>query len=239
MEELKKTSKAVVVFSGGQDSTTCLFWALKNFENVRSLTFEYGQRHRIELECAQNIAQLAGIPHEVLSIGTFAELGGNALTGSEKVVPQAETNKDEGLPNTFVPGRNLILLSFAAARACQLGIENIVTGVCQTDYSGYPDCRKNTIDALQLALNLGMERQFVLHTPLMWLSKAQTVKMAQEFGALEALSLSHTCYNGQFPPCSTCPACFLRERGFLEAGIPDPLIEKAKKLITNEVAKNL
>ena len=161
------------------------------------------------------------------------------MTGSEKVVPQAETNKDEGLPNTFVPGRNLILLSFAAARAWQLGIENIVTGVCQTDYSGYPDCRKNAIDALQLALNLGMERQFVLHTPLMWLSKAQTVKMAQEFGALEALSLSHTCYNGQFPPCSTCPACFLRERGFLEAGIPDPLIERAKQSIPNEVAKNL
>ena len=216
MNNSSQSKSALVVFSGGQDSTTCLYWALKHFEEVRTLTFDYGQRHRIELECAKKIAQLADVSHEVLSIGTFAE-----------VEVHQEDIIEEDLPNTFVPGRNLILLSFAAARAWQLGIENIVTGVCQTDYSGYPDCRKNTIEALQLALNLGMERQFVLHTPLMWLTKAQTVKMAQELGALEALSFSHTCYNGTFPPCGACPACHLRQKGFSEAGIIDPLIKRA------------
>ena len=182
------------------------------------------------MECAKQIAELARVPHEVLSIGTFAELGGNALTGNQEVEVQKEKSNRENLPNTFVPGRNLILLSFAAARAWQLEIENIVTGVCQTDYSGYPDCRKNTIEALQLALNLGMERQFVLHTPLMWLDKAQTVMMAKDLGALKALSFSHTCYNGIFPPCGSCQACHLRNQGFYEAGVIDPLIERAKKV---------
>ena len=147
MENSSHAKSALVVFSGGQDSTTCLYWALKHFEEVRTLTFDYGQRHRIELECAKKVAQLADVPHEVLSISTFAELGGNALTGDEEVQAHQENMIDKDLPNTFVPGRNLILLSFAAARAWQLGIENIVTGVCQTDYSGYPDCRKNIIGA--------------------------------------------------------------------------------------------
>ena len=230
MNDSLQAKSALVVFSGGQDSTTCLYWAINHFDTVRTLTFDYGQRHRIELECAKQIAELARVPHEVLSIGTFAELGGNALTGNLEVEVQKEKSNRENLPNTFVPGRNLILLSFAAARAWQLEIENIVTGVCQTDYSGYPDCRKNTIEALQLALNLGMERQFVLHTPLMWLDKAQTVMMAKDLGALEALSFSHTCYNGIFPPCGSCQACRLRNKGFYEAGVIDPLIERAKKV---------
>ena len=230
MNNSSQVKIALVVFSGGQDSTTCLYWALKHFEEVRTLTFDYGQRHRIELECAKKIAQLAKVHNQVLSIDTFTELGGNALTGSEVVETHRENIIEEDLPNTFVPGRNLILLSFAAARAWQLGIENIVTGVCQTDYSGYPDCRKNTIEALQLALNLGMERQFVLHTPLMLLTKAQTVRMAKDLGALEALSFSHTCYNGTFPPCGTCPACHLRHKGFSEAGVIDPLIKRAEEV---------
>ena len=230
MNDSLQAKSALVVFSGGQDSTTCLYWAIKHFDVVRTLTFDYGQRHRIELECAKQIAEFARVPHDVLSIGTFAELGGNALTGNQEVEVQNEKSNRENLPNTFVPGRNLILLSFAAARAWQLEIENIVTGVCQTDYSGYPDCRKNTIEALQLTLNLGMERQFVLHTPLMWLDKAQTVMMAKDLGALEALSFSHTCYNGIFPPCGSCQACHLRNKGFYEAGVIDPLIERAKKV---------
>ena len=144
---------------------------------------------------------------------------------------QTEGYHQVGLPNTVAPGRNLIFLSFAAARAWQLGIEKIVTGVCQTDYSGYPDRRKNTIDALQLALNLGIERQFVLHTPLMWLNKAETVKMAQEFGAMEAFSYSLTCYNGTFPPCGICPACYLRQRRFFDTRICDPLTERREKTL--------
>ena len=133
MENSSHAKSALVVFSGGKDSTTCLYWALKHFEEVRTLTFDYGQRHRIELECAKKIAQLADVPHEILSVGTFAELGGNTLTGSEEVEAHQENNIEGDSPNTFVPGRNIILLSFAAARAWQLGIENIVAVVCQTD----------------------------------------------------------------------------------------------------------
>ena len=139
MNDSLQAKSALVVFSGGQDSTTCLHWAIKHFDALRTLTFDYGQQHLMELECAKQTAELAKVPHEVLSIGTFTELGGNALTGNEKVKVQKEKSNGKNLPNTFVPGRNLILLSFVAARAWQLEIENVVTGVCQTDYSGYPD----------------------------------------------------------------------------------------------------
>ena len=159
----------------------------------------------------------------IISINTFEQLGGNALTGNEEV----ESSSTEGeLPNTFVPGRNLIFLTFAAAYAHQRGIKNMVTGVCQTDYSGYPDCRKNTIEAIQIAINLGMESQVQIHTPLMWMTKAETVHLAKEFGALEAMAWSHTCYNGSVPPCGKCPACELRAKGFADAGINVPLIER-------------
>ena len=215
--------KALVVLSGGQDSTTCLYWALQRYDSVTSITFDYGQRHRIELDAARKVAGVAGVEHAVLPIDTFAVLGGNALTGDEVV----DTVATEGqLPNTFVPGRNLIFLTFAAAYAYQRGIRDLVAGVCQTDYSGYPDCRQNTVEALQVAINLGMETQIRIHTPLMWMTKAETVHLAREVGALEALSWSHTCYNGEVPPCGNCPACELRAKGFVEAGINDPLIER-------------
>lgn len=216
---------ALVVLSGGQDSTTCLYWALNRFDQVETITFDYGQRHRIELESAQKIANLAGVPNVILPINTFGVLGGTSLTSDETVTDELGFNN---LPNTFVPGRNLIFLTFAAAYAYQRNIRDLVTGVCETDYSGYPDCRNNTMDALQLAINLGMESQLQIHTPLMWMTKAQTVHLAQEEGALEAMAWSHTCYNGTFPPCGTCPACILRQRGFDEASIPDPLIQRAE-----------
>ncbi|TCO82627.1 preQ(0) biosynthesis protein QueC [Plasticicumulans lactativorans] len=218
--------RCLVVLSGGQDSTTCLYWSLARFgaANVDTVTFDYGQRHRIELDCARAIAALAGVPHTVLPIDTFAALGGNALTESAIAV-QAGVEAD-GLPNTFVPGRNLIFLTFAAALAYRRGITELVTGVAQTDYSGYPDCREATIRALQQALRLGMEWEGTLHTPLMFLSKADTVRLARDLGALPALALSHTCYNGVQPPCGVCPACRLRAQGFTEAGIPDPLLER-------------
>ncbi len=216
-------SKAVVVLSGGQDSTTCLYWAMERFgkAGVEALTFDYGQRHRIELECAGKVAAHAGVPHTVLPIDTFAALGGSSLTDAGIDVGDMPA---DGLPNTFVPSRNLVFLTFAAAFAWQRGISELVTGVAQTDYSGYPDCRRETIDALVRALNLGMEREFRIHTPLMNLSKKETVEMARDFGALDAMALTHTCYNGQRPPCGECAACRLRARGFLEAGIPDPLL---------------
>lgn len=216
-------SNSIVVLSGGQDSTTCLYWALSEFSQVSSITFDYGQRHRIEIDAAIKIAELAGVSNEILPINTFEKLGGNSLTGKEDVDSSSANGE---LPNSFVPGRNIIFLTFAAAYAYQRGIKDIVTGVCQTDYSGYPDCRKNTIEALQVAVNLGMEYQVEIHTPLMWMTKAETVHFAKEVGALDALAWSHTCYNGKVPPCGNCPACELRAKGFSGAEIKDPLIER-------------
>ena len=218
-------SRALVVLSGGQDSTTCLYWAIDRFgaANVDTLTFDYGQRHRIELDCAQRVAAHAGVPNTILPIDTFAALGGDALTDSDIDV-QSEVDTVSGLPNTFVPGRNLVFLTFAAAFAYQRGIGNVVTGVAQTDYSGYPDCREATITSLQHTIRLGMEFEVSLHTPLMHLSKKETVELARDLGALPAMALTHTCYNGQRPPCGECPACVLRARGFAEAGLEDPLL---------------
>ncbi len=217
------TSNALVVLSGGQDSTTCLYWALDRFgvDAVDTITFDYGQRHRVELDCANRVADFAGVPHKIYPIDTFAALGGNALTDSG-----IDVKKDggAGLPNTFVPGRNIVFLTFAAAYAWQRKIGHIVAGVTQTDYSGYPDCRQETIDALQSTIRLGMESNVVIHTPLMKLSKKETVLLAKDLGALEAMGLTHTCYEGIRPPCGECPACRLRAKGFAEAGIEDPLV---------------
>lgn len=220
-------SRALVVLSGGQDSTTCLYWAIDRWgaANVATLTFDYGQRHRIELECARRVAENAGVPNTLLPIDTFAALGGDALTDSDIDV-QREVDTSSGLPNTFVPGRNLVFLTFAAAYAYQRGIANVVTGVAQTDYSGYPDCREGTMTSLQHTIRLGMEFDVVLHTPLMHLSKKETVLLARDLGALPAMALTHTCYNGKRPPCGECPACELRARGFAEAGVEDPLLAR-------------
>lgn len=220
-------SGALVVLSGGQDSTTCLYWAIDRWgaANVSTLTFDYGQRHRIELECARRVAQNAGVPNTVLPIDTFAALGGDALTDSDIDV-QREVDTSSGLPNTFVPGRNLVFLTFAAAYAYQRRIANVVTGVAQTDYSGYPDCREGTMTSLQHTIRLGMEFDVVLHTPLMHLSKKETVLLARDLGALPAMALTHTCYNGKRPPCGECPACELRAKGFAEAGVDDPLLAR-------------
>lgn len=217
--------KALVVLSGGQDSTTCLYWALERFGagSVSAISFDYGQRHRIELECAERIAAAEDVPWVLLPIDTFAKLGGTALTDDGIGVHNA-VHGDTGLPNTFVPGRNIIFLTFAAAWAWPRRIGNIVTGVAQTDYSGYPDCRKETIKALQTTLALGMESDVRLHAPLMNLSKKETVELAASLGAIDAMALTHTCYNGQRPPCGKCAACELRARGFAEAGIDDPLV---------------
>ena len=220
---MEDSGKALVVLSGGQDSTTCLFWALKNFEQVQTITFDYGQRHRLELESAKKIAEMAGVSNDVLPINTFNILGGTALTSDEEV--RLDLNEND-LPNTFVPGRNLIFFTFAAAYAYQRNISQLVAGVCQTDYSGYPDCRQNTIAALELAINLGMDSQIKIHAPLMWLTKAESVLLAREVEALNALVWSHTCYNNQFPPCRECPACQLRAQGFEKANIEDPLLSR-------------
>jgi len=215
--------KALVVLSGGQDSTTCLYWAIDRFgrDNVKTITFDYGQRHRVELECAARVAAHAGVKNDCLPIDTFSALGGDALTDAAIAVDVAQS---PGLPNTFVPGRNIIFLTFAAAFAYQRGIRHLVTGVAQTDYSGYPDCREETIKALEETLRLGMAHDVCIHTPLMHLSKKQTVEMVRDLGGLDAMVLTHTCYNGERPPCGQCPACELRAKGFAEAGVEDPLL---------------
>lgn len=222
---------AVVVLSGGQDSTTCLYWAIERFskENIETVTFDYGQRHRVELECASKVANLASVPNTILPINTFGQLGGNALTDNIDVSDTPDS--DSNLPNTFVPGRNLIFLTFAAAFAYQRKITNLVTGVAQTDYSGYPDCRRETIDSLQSSIGLGMEYEVEIHTPLMNKSKRETVEMARELGALVAMAYTHTCYNGQQPPCGVCPACELRAKGFKEAGVEDPLVARFRDVV--------
>jgi 7-cyano-7-deazaguanine synthase len=216
----KSPRTALVVFSGGQDSTTCLAWALNRFSRVEAVFFDYGQRHRIEVESARRIAQRRQITLHELSVPTFGEIGGNALVDSDPILLEGR----RGLPSTFVPGRNLVFMTFAGALAWKLGIQDLITGVCQTDYSGYPDCRQDTMEALQKSLELGMEWPLRIHTPLMYLTKAQTVALAQTEGALQDLAYSHTCYEGLYPPCGTCPACELRAKGFAEAGIPDPIL---------------
>ena len=217
--------KALVLLSGGQDSTTCLYWAIDRFgmANVSAITFDYGQWHRIELECAQDIAQRLSAPQVCLPIDTFAALGGDALTDTNIDVSN-QIDGETGLPNTFVPGRNLIFLTFAAAWAWPRKITHLVTGVAQTDYSGYPDCREETMRSLQKSLRLGMESKVEILAPLMYLSKKETVELARDLGAIDAMAWTHSCYNGQRPPCGSCAACELRARGFAEAGVEDPLL---------------
>lgn len=226
----KLNRTALVVFSGGQDSTTCLHWALRTFASVETVFFDYGQRHKNEVLAAQNIAWKLKVPVRIFRLDFFRELGGNSLTDPSMDISAGMGG--HGLPNTFVPGRNLLFLAQAASYAYSRGIRDIVTGVCQTDYSGYPDCRHKTLRALQKSLHLGLgwpERNkggggtFRIHAPLMFRTKAESIGLARQWGALESLAWSHTCYEGVFPPCGRCPACLLRAKGFAEAGIPDPL----------------
>jgi 7-cyano-7-deazaguanine synthase len=217
----KNLKKALVLHSGGQDSTTCLAWALRKFKTVETMSFDYGQRHRRELSAAEKIAKHLGLEHAVIKTDIFSRLGANALTHRMKIkVPK------KGLPTTFVPGRNIFFLTIAAAYAYSRGVEDIITGVCQTDYSGYPDCRNETIKSLEKTLSYGMEREFKIHTPLMFLTKGQTVELMEKLGHFDLLALTHTCYEGTYPPCKKCPACLLRAKGFKEAERPDPLLEK-------------
>lgn len=215
---------AVVLFSGGQDSTTCLFWALKRFEPVQAVVFDYGQRHRIEIEQAQAIAQGAGVPYVVLPIPALRQIGGNSLTNTNLPLPQT-TETSGSLPNTFVPGRNLLFLTLAAGYAYLLGIPNLVGGMNQNDYSGYPDCRQPFIDSAQASLRLAMDYPFAIHTPLMNLDKAGVWKLAQQLGCLQTVvEQSHTCYAGDHTTfhawgygCGTCAACRLRKVGYEKA----------------------
>ncbi len=212
---MKQGQSALVVFSGGQDSTTCLFWALERFERVETVTFDYGQRHSSEIDHARHIAAELGVQHAVLDMTLLNQLAPNALTRTEIPV---EGGGEGELPSTFVPGRNLLFLSFAAVLAKGHDLRHIVTGVCETDYSGYPDCRDMFVKSLNVTLNLAMAEEFVLHTPLMWLDKAQTWELADQMGKLEYIAeKTVTCYHGlPGAGCGECPSCILRAKG-LEA----------------------
>jgi len=230
-------SKALVILSGGQDSTTCLFWALREFGEVFAVTYNYGQRHAIEIESARAVVELAGIQdHEVIHVGSI-------LQGSSPLVSNAhlEQYKDMhslpgGLEKTFVPGRNMLFLTLAANHAYARGITNLVTGVCEEDYGGYPDCRAEFIHNAELTLRSAMAydsndlfQELKIHTPLMHLNKAATVNLAKSLGeeCWEALAYTHTAYDGQYPPLGNDHATLLRAKGFLEAGFPDPLVLRA------------
>lgn len=204
---------ALVVFSGGQDSTTCLFWAKREFKRVMALSFIYGQKHVKEVELAKAIAAKAGVEWDCMDVSFIGSLGKNSLTDTTIVMDQEKPA--DHCPNTFVPGRNLFFLSIAAVYARERGINHIVTGVSQTDYSGYPDCRDAFIKSLNVTLNLAMEEQFVLHTPLMWIDKCQTWALADELGVLDLVrNETLTCYNGiPGDGCGHCPACKLRREG--------------------------
>lgn len=210
MSEVLNNEKALVVFSGGQDSTTCLFYAKKHFKEVELVTFEYGQRHAKEIEVAKEIAEDQGLKHHVLDMALLSQLTPNALTSHDMTI---DSHND--VPNTFVPARNLLFLSFAGALAYQIGAKHLITGVCETDFSGYPDCRDSFIKSMNVTLNLAMDRDFVIHTPLMWLNKKETWALNDDLGVLDYVrDRTLTCYNGIIAEgCGECPACQLRQRG--------------------------
>ena len=207
------TKKAVVLFSGGQDSTTCLYWAKERFDEVVAISFSYGQKHSNEVEIARELAAQAGVHFEVMDAHYISQLSINALTDTSLAMEE-----DNDCPNTFVPGRNLFFLSMVAVYAYEHQIQHIVTGVSQTDYSGYPDCRHNFIQSANLTLNLAMDREFVLHAPLMWLDKSQVWELSDQLGVFDLVQQQTlTCYNGiKAEGCGHCPACKLRNQGLQE-----------------------
>lgn len=226
-------TRATVVLSGGQDSATCLYLARTLYDEVRAVSFRYGQRHATELDAAREIAALCGVEHRVLDVDALAQLKGGALTDHAQAV--AAVGGFGGLPSTFVPMRNLVFLTLAAAWGVQVAQYDgaltprpvdIVTGVCETDFSGYPDCRGDFLVALEPALMLAMPesaRPLRLHAPLLSMTKADEVRLARDLpGCWDALALTVTCYRGERPGCGSCPACRLRARGFAEAGYTDP-----------------
>ena len=207
-------SKALVVFSGGQDSTTCLIQALAQYDEVHGITFDYGQRHREEIEIAKALAtKLKLASHKVMDVTLLNELAISALT--RDAIPVSHELMDNGLPNTFVPGRNILFLTLAGIYAYQLGAEAVITGVCETDFSGYPDCRHDFVRAMESALVQGMDRKLKIVTPLMWLNKAETWALADKYQSLSLIKdETLTCYNGiKGSGCGDCPACHLRQRG--------------------------
>ena len=230
------TKRAMVVLSGGQDSTTCLFWAKSLGYDLHAITFDYCQRHVAEIDAAKKIADLADVTsHEIIRLGPILK-GTSPLVSDDHDLEQYEdyTVLPGGLEKTFVPMRNQLFLTIASNRAFVLACDVLITGVCEEDYGGYPDCRREFIDAIEAAGNLGTftkdsgRQPLEILTPLMYLTKAATVRMGYDLpGCWEALAYSHTAYDGHYPPTGKDHATLLREKGFAEAGLPDPLVLRA------------
>ncbi len=232
-------TSAMVLLSGGQDSTTCLFWARDMFDDVHALTIDYAQRHRLEVEAARSVARMAGVAsHEVVEVGPLLRSRSPLTdpTAELETYPDFDTMDrviGERVELTFVPMRNAFFLTLAANYAVARDCFDLVTGVCEQDNANYPDCRAEFIQQQENTINaaLGLDRGFRIQTPLIKLSKAQSVVLAGTLrGCLHALGYSHTCYAGEFPPCGKCHACVLRAHGFSEAGVADPLVERAMAL---------
>lgn len=215
--------KVLVLLSGGQDSATCLAFAKENYKQVWTIAFNYNQRHYREL-LASNLLSIMmdSEKHFVVNATAINQVATSALTQTEGDISASHEVNPE-LPSSFVPGRNLIFLSLAAAKAYGLGIKTLMTGVCQTDFSGYPDCRQEFITSAMKTITLALDSPITIEAPLMYVTKAETVKLMAEIGKLELYKYTHTCYEGQWPPCGKCPACELREKGFKQAGFIDPL----------------
>lgn len=220
-------TKAIVSLSGGQDSATCLAWTIHNFDEVYTISVNYGQRHSRELQCSKDLSILANAQHfEIDARRFFNSLQINSAMHDTSKDVSVQHEIFTHLPATFLPFRNLFLITAAAAKGLKFGVTNVVTGICQTDYSGYPDCRDEFRQNLETTLSSAIDTRITIHAPLMYLSKAATVKMMDGFGKMDWYKYTHTCYNGVNPPCGNCPSCKLRIKGFEEAGFNDPLMEE-------------
>jgi 7-cyano-7-deazaguanine synthase len=216
MKKINKT--AVVIFSGGQDSTTCLYWAMSKYNRVEAITFQYGQKHQVEIDCSDKICKIESIKQTVIDISFLGTIVESALTSNGDV----NKKNSKGLPDSFVPNRNQLFITLAHAYAQKIGATVLVTGVCETDFSGYPDCRNNFIRMIGMTSNLGSDSHIIIETPLMWLSKAKIWQMSKDLGVLsQVIKFSHTCYNGVRDElhqwgygCGDCPACELRAAGY-------------------------
>ncbi len=214
-------NSALVLFSGGQDSTTALCWAMERFEKVSAVSFDFGQRHIVELDSAKKIAEHLQIPQQVVD----AKAAFAGITDCSLLLGKSETASAPSLPATFVPGRNLLFLTLAAIVAYPLGIRDLIIGVSQIDYSGYPDCREPFLQSAEQSISLALDEKFTIHAPFLHMTKADEIRLIQKLGKLELLADSHTCYRGERPSCGECDACLLRAAAFAEVGIADPLIE--------------
>lgn len=238
-EPIREKTKALVILSGGQDSTTCLAWAKKTFDEVHAITFNYGQTHQLELSAAAKVAAMIGVESHTFVTSEAILVGTSPLVSGQDNLEQYKDAQSlpDGVEKTFVPCRNQFFITVAANHAFKLGCTNLVTGVCQADYGGYPDCRQEFIDALEKTLNLGtftgedwLLGNLKIHTPLMDLSKAESIQLAIDNDGFSALAYSHTAYDGKFPPIGHDHASLLRSKGFEEFGIPDPLVLRAWRL---------